>query len=70
MIYTGEIIFLISNINPYSILQEGYCFSSYFMAGPTEIGGGQTVCPKLEETLEFILDGSVGTRWLPIIACT
>lgn len=38
------------------------------MAGLTKIDGGQTACPKLEETLELILDESVGTHWLPIIA--
>lgn len=46
------------SINPSAILQEGYSFSSCFM---TEIGGGQMVCPKLEETLELSLHGSVGT---------
>jgi len=56
MIYTGEITFLIP--------------SSYFMAGLAEIGGGQMVSPKLEETLELILDRSVGTPWLPVIAST
>lgn len=58
MVYTGKISFLTPRINPSAILQEGYSFSSCFM---TEIRRHQMVFPKLEETLELSLDGTVGT---------